>query len=193
MWQFPNSQKTAQGLSRGQGKLLPDNPASQWSSCFFWLRRLNLHLFSFSLERIPPFFNWYFGKFTEFGHYHYDPVLERFHHSKKICCAYQQWIPSYSHPRAAIHLPSAPTDLSFLDVSCKWKPTVHTLHIWLLSCNSSSMSSVCQCAIPIYGWGIFPCMDVPQCIYPFTSWQAFALSARFALNKAAKNICVVFV
>ena len=46
---------------------------------------------------------------------------------------------------------------------------------------------------PFCGWRIFLCMDIPQFIYPFTSWRAFPLPHPDLLaivNNASMNICV---
>lgn len=128
-----------QGLS--SGRLLPDWPASQRSLWFFGQRKLNLHLFSLFREffLLVFFLQLIFSKFAEWCDHHHDPVLEYFHHSKKICCTFtcSESHPTLSHGQPLNYLLFLQTCLFLM--SYKWNHIARILHIWLLSCSTMSL------------------------------------------------------
>lgn len=172
MWQLPDSQKTAalaglcRGWAGGRWQLLPDKPASQRSSWCFWLRRLNLICFPVLFREflLFPSTDFRVGPLSPRSSFWTFPSLQK----DLLCLPVVNPILLQPLSSCSFIIPSAPMDLSFLNVSCKWKLTVHILHIWLLSCNTIFLQftqvecvSMCHSFLQLSNMPFY----VPQCIY----------------------------
>ena len=50
---------------------------------------------------------------------------------------------------------------------------------------------ICQNFFPFWGWIIFPCVDIPHCVYPIIcQWTCRLLSSLGCCDSAAIDVCV---
>ena len=113
-----------------------------------------------------------FSNFTELCKYHFNPILEHFHHSKKF--PYDQsnlilipgldnhWLPFHFH-RFVFSRNFMWTE-SYNIYSLVYAYFSLAKHFW-----TSTMLSHVLAFIPLDCWVIFHFIDIPHFIYPFTA------------------------
>lgn len=77
---------------------------------------------------------------------------------------------------------------------CKWN---NVIFVWLLSLSIIILSSIhivtyISSTFFLLSVGVFCCMQVTQCVHPFSWWHVWVVSRFSVVSNGATNICLCF-